>query len=281
MDIRDITPSSVHEQSADREAPLSMLHDAMFIAAHELNDTPNIEPSCQTVETLRVPFGQYGDGNLSTRITNEHGYVTGNLQFIAHDPEQRSFTCQRQVGDASWTIVTVGKSNAPKPISVNTLIRQLDLRTPLDSPSIRSRELAMQPQSSDADLLDLLESAVYPQATYIATTKTYTFLDSSLQPDGKVRSDTELDFSIKMLGDLVDKVSVTINSPYYVDGQRTVVCSKVVAEATGFVSIQTSYLIPNTNAYRTIPIENEQGFADATRVLLAKMLIEKQGELGD
>ena len=147
---------------------------ALENTAHKLYNTLDrlkdwgVSPDSCTVDTQRIPFGQFGDGYLATSITDDDGLLSAILSFrSSHDRPGDSFLLTRGINDEYWQ----GKNRR---LSNEGVLHYLDAYWPqqiIDNSAIRR---AMDQKNHDiGDVFKIISENLEPSARYILSEKIY------------------------------------------------------------------------------------------------------------
>lgn len=249
---------------------------ALENTAHKLYNTLDrlkdwgVSPDSCTVDTQRIPFGQFGDGYLATSITDDDGLLSAILSFrSSHDRPGDSFLLTRGINDEYWQ----GKNRR---LSNEGVLHYLDAYWPqqiIDNSAIRR---AMDQKNHDiGDVFKIISENLEPSARYILSEKIYGYRSFFVDGNSGSCRDVSLSVGIKTDQDGFTSVSADITQPYVCNTLPTELHSRICVDEMGTPSITSWYVHPTRNTPCPVPVKNTPALCAEFELMLEQMADEK------
>lgn len=279
------TPRHPELAGTQEVSAFEQLHLLLYETLNSLRQH-NITPNISTEEFQRIPFGRYGEGRLTTSFTNDEGYCSGLVSFMAGAGDRASFIAKKNIGDTNWHV----SNRQLTDLQLATRLHVNWPQAPIDNwPITQLVDSDTVPRT--ADIAELANHILGPHALYHAREETY--IHRNLEVSKKYHE--PVDYTLKLVayfdGDF-EKIEVSLTQPSHVDDSIVVPITYHIAfdELGDVSSATTEYpdidgpFDPSTYSYTKRirgTIDNPAILMETIEDHLAAMVNERLGPIGN
>ncbi|MEO5949145.1 MAG: hypothetical protein ABIP74_01970 [Candidatus Saccharimonas sp.] len=246
-----------------------------------------IQPNTITEELRRIPFGRFNESHLMTSFTNDEGYRSGVISFVASEGDHDSFIVRRRLQDEYWRSSKRQYTDAHIATKLHANWPQLIIDNDMATELIRDDE-----DLDISDIAELVGRALRPHAPHRSTDTTYTYRHYEVDGTRDEVGEYSLTLTIMKDDEGHQVVEVLMTTPSDIDDSMIVpiTCRLIYDELGDMSSITTEY--PDTDsdfdrATYSYKKKISERVADPTEWIatignhLTAMVREKQSPLGN
>lgn len=196
-----------------------------------------VTPDCFTHEAQRIPFGRFGDGRLTTIMTVDENFISGELSYVDSDTPEQSFHVTRELDNTSW------RGNGRKHSNYG-VARKLDANWPqhfIDNTAVRKLADRRNQGATLEDLFELVETQLAPNARYFTIDKIYAYTTICIDQDTNRLSAVTLRLATTEDQDNFRQTCVQLTMPYECNEHDTSAHTRAEFDELGRVSLSTWY----------------------------------------
>lgn len=263
--MESASPSFEPSESTYDRYPLERLGLAMREAADRLSML--VKPDYSARIAQDIPYGQFGEGRLTTNIFTEMGWPYGSLELTA--PDDKSFLLQRGVCDPGWRRGNSSHDDA-------YALRALDYNLPrhlIDNHELRE---AIDNSPTIHDVARIVNCVLEPHAAQVSHYKRYDYVDIIIENTlREVCTSLSINTTAARGNEwTLESLALTTTLSHQHQGIDTPLQCTAATDPMG-VSLQASYTDPESSLEVDVPISDTDSIVALFEEKLQAMLDEK------